>query len=856
MLTEKIIGKRKEHSIDLEKRLASVESVLATLSEIEQLPYLENLYLRNNTLRGDIAKLIDELSKLKEIIGNKIPLFRNGTITISIAGLEKSGKTTFINNLLGLNLPTDDSRCTAVSCEIIYHNSEEKSYEVVYNSKEEVLDHAKVYIKYLMKRLVVSQLSAESLDSLDLSGIGKISMLPGLPATRIRDCKAVIDMFQALQEGIKNEGLKKMLGTSRQISEEQLKEYVQHSSEDGRISPEQQLIKVVRIKCRFKGGRNNLRLYDTPGVNDPNPIAMHKTMITAKSETDMMVVLTNTLNKQPDVTAETEELNESLKAHGLEGHICFLVNDRRDIDPSGKLGERYYIKLQNKWGDENVYGPCDVTKPEQVEGVISKISSLVLNSLEKWDKELITDIETAWKNAQQRLEGIKKAIGLFAVGFSREGIAGKQAKLFDEWFNYTESTHSTSPDNHFIQKLLSCMGSIVTSRDGHNSAISDIMKAVEKARGNGLVEIQKWLDVNATVERCQKLLSANVNPDDVLMPGLAELMSQIVNDIAKQAEQIGPEIQKRVCENIAKALDVRWKEGTTRPSVALMGESGTTREENGYAKALNTLCSKFDGNDAEDVRFIVHNLGEIAAISARAGYIMRYELRPALNMLDPFQWSDDRRYPRNRQVCRILAEAGDDTDKVQMDYVSSLMKGFAPEHELYTPVQRDADFQDITSEVLRKLEDIFSRGKRKADGTLGYIAKRLARWKEEYPDLFKDKRSKPTPRTLCVLWLHSVRLLHNKASSTRYSVFYHLLAYTTLLTIDAVLNSNVNRFQMLRDDFLLDACQTLATQRKSKTGWKNALRPYAEIVCGQAWSELQEQKESAAKYEAVLNQLP
>ena len=112
LLNQDIVQLRQQKVPQLEAMLESTTSLHQVLAQVMSSPLVQR-----KPMEG--TQLLARLATLQEQLTNKVQLFRNGVITVSVAGVEKSGKTTLLKNLTGIeDLPTADERCTSVSCEV------------------------------------------------------------------------------------------------------------------------------------------------------------------------------------------------------------------------------------------------------------------------------------------------------------------------------------------------------------------------------------------------------------------------------------------------------------------------------------------------------------------------------------------------------------------------------------------------------------------------------------------------------------------------------------------------------------------------------------------------------------------
>ena len=113
LINQEIVERRKGFAQDFKMMQEKAMVLLQQVSIIKQSPLITPKPEKIDILERQLASLCSRLD-------NKVRLFENGTITIAVAGVEKSGKSTMLKCLTGIDLPTSVERCTAVSCEIMY----------------------------------------------------------------------------------------------------------------------------------------------------------------------------------------------------------------------------------------------------------------------------------------------------------------------------------------------------------------------------------------------------------------------------------------------------------------------------------------------------------------------------------------------------------------------------------------------------------------------------------------------------------------------------------------------------------------------------------------------------------------
>ncbi|MGN1309378.1 MAG: hypothetical protein ACI4XO_05990, partial [Akkermansia sp.] len=131
MLQTGIIEKRQQRAEGLARLSEKIKAMSDAMAAVASSPL-------NFTKPKELGALMTDLRLFAERVNRKRRLFENGMVTICIAGMEKSGKSTMLKQLTGIDLPTAQERCTSVSSDILYTEAEHGWFDVEYYSKEEL----------------------------------------------------------------------------------------------------------------------------------------------------------------------------------------------------------------------------------------------------------------------------------------------------------------------------------------------------------------------------------------------------------------------------------------------------------------------------------------------------------------------------------------------------------------------------------------------------------------------------------------------------------------------------------------------------------------------------------------------
>ena len=760
LLNQDIVQLRQQKVPQLEAMLESTTSLQQVLEQIMHSPLVQR-----KPQEG--AQILTRLATLREQLANKTQLFRNGVITVSVAGVEKSGKTTLLKNLTGINnLPTADERCTSVSCEILYAPSvSEEGLDIIYYTREELQGVVTRQLNYLQQENDLwadgQQFTlAPAPDSIEMFAYYPLPGISALAEEKRMLYEGALSQLQAIKDCLSKHSAK--LGTTGHDSLDNLNLYASHKTEDNdNVSDLQPIIRKITIRKHFAGGAPFLRLCDTPGVDDPNPQALSHTFQAIKAETDLLIIA-NRPGNMPSITQPLAMFLSNLKkldtSAPLRDRSIFFVNWHRSIDPEQKNANIRIQKVHEKsvFPASSIYGPCDIMSQEAIDAFLNHINGRLRNDIPRQDNELIQNLTREWKSIQacvrtQVLDMLRDQAPPMPDEMQRD----LDFKL-DAWFDKRFDTSSNRNETEYFMGCLRTRMNEKTRGCRTHATLEDLRGRVKSIRDAKSELIKNWLKENASEEKCKMMIDAHTSPEAEILPKLAEQMTELVQELTAVAEDIGPVIQKDVYQVITEALG--------QDAAAQLCPGSTP------AEGLGSFCTKLEATSRdEDVAFITRNLREFAGISMQMRCIMRHELRPALNLLDSFRWHADRRQDLIKDV----------TDMI----------GNAPQGDM------------------------------------------------------------------CKKWLISAKLCSLSDEAKIHSDFYKKLFTTSMMVIDAVLSSNSNKFAKLMEDYMADASQTLATQRRCENGWRKALRPYGNIILAAEWARVAGQAANAKQYAELVDNL-
>lgn len=637
LINKEIVQKRQEMAPKLEKMLESAQKLENALSEVLTSPLVRQK-------PAQTEKLKKSLSVLKERLKDKHRLFSNGLITVTIAGLEKSGKSTMLKGLTGVVLPTAPTRCTAVSCEIYYTDkAEDEGIELFFYTEQEVLDIINNQLKYLREEDKVwipgREWSQEGIFT-ETSAFCMLN-LPPVDSLLKEKYSPVLNQLLDIQKALNS--YSSMMGTTRNEPMAELSKYSQHAG----ASDQQPLIRKIIIRKRFDGGSDNLRFCDTPGVDDPNPHARRRTLLAIKEETDFLVVMSKP-DKKPSPTESFYNFTSGLRDVDydmtLADRTMFLVNvdPAVDTDFSAGLAHIEEVKKSRIFSKYFKNGPSNVMEESVRTDFMAEINTYLRNDLPSRDAETVNRLTSEWETLRStvRLE-VLDPLRLQAPPMG-ETYELRLSNAFDEWFS---DSSGRKPDTEtFFARLTTQLASLpqdVKNEDKLKALRSKVEQILNQEEEN----LKSWLERNASPEQINiKRVAQPGAAVDNILPNLNHEMSRIVGNLVNVVTDISPMIQELVLSGIRNALGEEI-------STELCGHHASAKEQ--LISLRDKMAKAYDVyRDDEEVKHIVKALSEFAELSEQVGYILRHELRPALNLLSKQRWFYEH---RDQLISRCVA---------------------------------------------------------------------------------------------------------------------------------------------------------------------------------------------------------
>ena len=625
LINKEIVEERKRHAPEMRDMLQKAEGLLGYLRCVNSSPILP--------YRPEACEsLILRLESLCERLRIKANLFDNGMVTVAVAGVEKSGKTTMLKNLTGIdNLPTAAKRCTSVSCEIHYAEEGEREYlEVNYYTPEELLNVIRTQWEYITGDKGIWHEGREftldcptSLEAFRACTLPSVDNLTPENVMSYEDAVGLLHGTRTALASYKNE-----LGKTIEADLSTLSDLASHQGE----SNKQPIIRKIIVHKRYEKGSPALRLCDTPGVDDPNPQALERTLLSIREEADMLVVANRPLN-MPSITGPLSRFIGKLRHVDqdapLRDRTIFFVNWHKEVDKEHKYADERIEEVRKKNVFTDIYGPCDVMDEAELDAFLKHLNNRLRAVIPAQDKALLEKLRHELKEVQVDVSAqVHRAVREMTP---QTGDDYRQKnKEFRVWLNSNDQRGAQAGEN-FINRLNSTLVSLSTEAS-KDAKVDELQKRIIEIRDQKIQHVVELLKNELNADKLGTMLAERRDPSQEALPILLGEMQSVVEELTEVVQEVGPFIQAQVWKAIESALG---------KNVADRLCAGSDERP---AERIQALCRRLELNNMnnQSVALLTKSLRSFANISDQMYYITRYELRPALNLLDDFRWQATR----------------------------------------------------------------------------------------------------------------------------------------------------------------------------------------------------------------------
>lgn len=624
------------------KKLEDVSSALNDLSETDSSELLNP--------KKEIQSLITGLDELYDRAKIRHDRFKKGMVTVSIAGLEKAGKTTFLRSLTGIEaLPAFDERCTAVCCEI--HHSEDRSdFDIEFYSEKEFCERVlhplleTVFADLPDSVAVQYQMPGSAADFIHMNLPSPDLVSGGTTAYKLlRDLQQLQQHFSECRMNLGKEPILR-----RPMDE--LNEWVSHRpslSDDQSINAEKargrhlarvSAVKVCRVYTPFQGGSPYLRWIDTPGVDDPNRRARDLTLSTIARDTDLLVVASRPgANPSPGESFHNfwDSASRLPDEIDLLSRLLFVLNWDKRVDPEG-----HNIKIHRKYlmdagvPSQLFVDPYEATQPSDAIKLMERVNRHLGQHLSDQDEKVIAKIETRMKNILARIRLLHSKLSAFHPSDSDQ--QDLETEAFHRWFHWYHGDKDTGFWTNLVELL-----------DRSARAISKDPRIKESETSLNNIFAGEAEKIQSQIPTAKELEDFVVkhrgeNPIPHGMRTISTHFSRLINHLSDEMQEFGPIMQDEV--------------------VDLLVKSGLENLMDGKSSAdkLKSLIDHFAAGSLSVAQnsSVLDVLRETLELPRNLKYVIRYELRGAVDFCDPTLW-DENESAWKRLVDMIRSNNGD-----------------------------------------------------------------------------------------------------------------------------------------------------------------------------------------------------
>lgn len=576
-----------------------------------------------NNISNDISSLSEIMEKFQIGIKKRTEKMLRGRATIGISGLEKQGKSSFINHWLKLNmngvdlLPSRLLRCTWSTTHIIYKENPPFIAEIYFYTQNELL-HELIHIVKSVEGTIISE-----------KGLCRDTFKPYInrwntvenSATKFK-VETATSIFNNWSEILNYLGKPPKIIEVNDFDSLSIAIFPYISLYDkekddmiNQINHHVHAVKEVVIKLPIPGGQEFVEIIDMPGIGAPTLRATQEVERVINNDTDLMIFVKNATSPVQESSEETDLL---LNIEKSAGDISFVdriagVITCADIIPSEEHLKELIKQLSFVIPKEQIFitsstwmdNPENMRNSSQLEWVnffnqnightlnsngyndfIIFIKEFLENNIPKFDKIITKGIDSNLKNIRGLIYKILQAI--FSCGENQ--LTDSDKKMICELVNIdaidnnimrkTEGLYPAiigdlkkAKDNEriiFMNSLFQKLNPIQKIQEGDGKKYKDILINSWKSFN----DMERELKDNIKFENIQKSINAtpsvrnNINDKNSIVNHTAQecIRREIQNSARENFTKLITSLKidfrsiiERLCKSILDAGDNKWK---------------------------------------------------------------------------------------------------------------------------------------------------------------------------------------------------------------------------------------------------------------------------------------------------------
>jgi hypothetical protein len=553
-LSEAIVEKRRTALPTLARMLEEIGKLRQSTKQLSELTARPPFQSAATT----VARVLSQAQDLHDRTSLELNRCQSGLLTLAFVGLEKQGKSTILNTLLGREvLPVAEKRCTGAVCELIHESDETKQRcDIFLRDRGSVLHDL---IGCMLKGLTKFKSMDKHRSDLD-RGLELINALTAKGQSTITNDeftnelkrwgvfaeKALSDSEQKGTPQLLLQKLKEFAASASSISAlatgesklnqplEQIKQWVDETQEGSRWA----CVRLCRIYIQW-ASVPNIRFIDTPGVNDPNPYALETTSRILKNDTDAILYVTRPGNMPSVAGALGDFLNnmdEVRRTAIPTAEPMLFPNWDKLTDPDGKHIQAHIAELSGSFGWGNILSP--INGRDDQTAVLHGLSTVVerlLQNLDHIDRTRALDRAGLWERIGLDIRNLEKEL---SPRLSNTG--GPEQIAFD--FVITESRRLFAQ----IKRNLASLEGDISKRPDVISLQEELKNCWETSKEDFSTTALKDVIADAVASGDMPAIKAMT---DVLSPG----MSGVIGDFRALDEKLQPVAYAIILEAISSS---------------------------------------------------------------------------------------------------------------------------------------------------------------------------------------------------------------------------------------------------------------------------------------------------------------
>ena len=368
-------------------------------------------------------------------------------------------------------------------------------------------------------------------------------------------------------------------------------------------------------------------------MDDPNRRARDLTLATIARETDLLVVASrpgsnpspneNFHNFWDSVSRQPDEIN-------IMNRLLIVLNCDRRVDPEGENIRIHQKYLIDAGVSQHLFvGPFEAIHAKDGAKLMEKVNEHLRTHLASQDDQVILELRTRLKNINARIRLLHDTLAQCHP--SDAGQYDLETEEFHKWFHWYEAGEDTGFWTELVAALDRATYEILEDERIRESETSLNTIFAEEAG-----KIQEQIPSPRALED-YVIRHRGENPIPNGMRTISIQFSNMVNRLASEVQEFGPIMQDKLVQVLSNAgLESLVKEKTAGSN-------------------LKSLLDSFEGSKTGSV---IEVLRETLELPRNLKYVIRYELRAAVDFCDPTLWNPEEE-SWNRLTEMIRSNNGD-----------------------------------------------------------------------------------------------------------------------------------------------------------------------------------------------------